>query len=141
MPEVVIDLIDRPNEVPWGVGEPTTSVVPSAIANAVFDATGARLRSIPFRPAQVLAALNLAKAGIAGGIAMPTSDDGVEDHVSAAFRRENVAFHGRPRRSHGDRSEGAPRRALAVAGLSVAVLLAIWIAFYFFVFLPRGAIG
>lgn len=63
VPDVVIDLIDRPDEVPWGAGEPTTAVVPSAIANAVFDATGARLRSIPFRPAQVLAALNLAKPG------------------------------------------------------------------------------
>ena len=63
VPEVVIDLIDRPNEVPWGAGEPTTSVVPSAIANAVFDATGARVRSVPFRPAQVLAALKLAKPG------------------------------------------------------------------------------
>jgi CO/xanthine dehydrogenase Mo-binding subunit len=63
VPDVVIDLIDRPNEVPWGAGEPATAVVPSAIANAVFDATGARLRSIPFRPAQVLAALNLAKPG------------------------------------------------------------------------------
>ena len=63
VPDVVIDLIDRPNEVPWGAGEPTTAVVPAAIANAVFDATGARLRSIPFRPAQVLAALNLAKPG------------------------------------------------------------------------------
>ena len=57
VPEVFIDLIDRPDEVPWGAGEPTTSVVPSAIANAVFDATGARLRSVPFRPATVLAAL------------------------------------------------------------------------------------
>ena len=57
VPEVVIDLIDRPNDVPWGAGEPTTSVIPSAIANAVFDATGARLRSVPFRPATVLAAL------------------------------------------------------------------------------------
>ena len=57
VPEVAIDLIDRPNEVPWGAGEPTTSVVPSAIANAVFDATGARVRSVPFRPATVLAAL------------------------------------------------------------------------------------
>jgi CO/xanthine dehydrogenase Mo-binding subunit len=57
VPEVVVDLIDRPAEVPWGAGEPTTSVIPSAIANAVFDATGARLRSVPFRPATVLAAL------------------------------------------------------------------------------------
>ena len=57
VPEVVIDLIDRPDEVPWGAGEPTTSVIPSAIANAVFDATGARVRSVPLRPAVVLSAL------------------------------------------------------------------------------------
>jgi CO/xanthine dehydrogenase Mo-binding subunit len=56
-PEVRMDLIDRPTEKPWGAGEPTSSVVPSAIANAVFDATGARLRSVPFTPAKVLAAL------------------------------------------------------------------------------------
>lgn len=61
VPEVAIDLIDRPSEVPWGAGEPTTSVVPSAIANAVFDATGARLRSVPFRPEKVLSALNLTR--------------------------------------------------------------------------------
>jgi nicotinate dehydrogenase subunit B len=63
VPEVLIELINRPSEVPWGAGEPTTSVVPSAIANAVFDATGARLRSVPFKPAKVLAALSLTKAG------------------------------------------------------------------------------
>jgi CO/xanthine dehydrogenase Mo-binding subunit len=59
---VTIELIDRPEEVPWGAGEPTTSAVPAAVANAVFDATGARLRSVPFRPAVVLAALNAAEA-------------------------------------------------------------------------------
>ena len=63
VPEVAIDLIDRPNEVPWGAGEPTTSVVPAAIANAVFDATGARVRSVPLRPATVLAALAAAPRG------------------------------------------------------------------------------
>jgi nicotinate dehydrogenase subunit B len=57
IPEVVIDLIDRPEEVPWGGGEPTCAVVPSAIAGAVFEATGARLRSVPFTPPKVLAAL------------------------------------------------------------------------------------
>ena len=60
VPEVAIDLIDRPNEKPWGAGEPAAAVVPAAIANAIFDATGARLRSVPFTPAKVLAAL---KAG------------------------------------------------------------------------------
>jgi len=62
VPEVAIDLIDRPGEAPWGAGEPTTSVIPSAIANAVFDATGARVRSLPFRPPVVLAALAQAAA-------------------------------------------------------------------------------
>ena len=56
-PAVVIDLIDRPKEVPWGAGEPTAAVVPAAIANAIYDATGARLRSVPFTPNKVLAAL------------------------------------------------------------------------------------
>ena len=60
VPEVVMDLIDRPNEVPWGGGEPTAAVVPSAIANAVFDATGVRLRSVPFTPSKVKSALGRA---------------------------------------------------------------------------------
>jgi CO/xanthine dehydrogenase Mo-binding subunit len=60
IPEIVIDLIDRPNERPWGAGEPATSVVPSAISNAVFDATGVRMRSTPYTPAKVKAALGSA---------------------------------------------------------------------------------
>ena len=57
IPDVQIELIDRPNEPPWGVGEPATAVVPAAIANAVWDAIGVRLRSVPFTPEKVLAAL------------------------------------------------------------------------------------
>jgi nicotinate dehydrogenase subunit B len=60
LPEVIIDLLDRPNEVPWGAGEPTAALVPAAIGNAVFDATGVRLRSIPFTPAKVRLALGTA---------------------------------------------------------------------------------
>jgi nicotinate dehydrogenase subunit B len=60
VPDVAIDLIDRPAEKPWGAGEPTAAVVPAAIANAIFDATGARLRSVPFTPDKVLAALQKA---------------------------------------------------------------------------------
>ena len=60
MPDVDIDLIDRPTEKPWGVGEPSAAVVPSAISNAVFDAVGVRLRSVPFTPARVRAAIESA---------------------------------------------------------------------------------
>jgi CO/xanthine dehydrogenase Mo-binding subunit len=57
VPEVVMELIDRPTEKPWGAGEPTAALVPSAIGNAIFHATGARLRSVPFTPEKVKAAL------------------------------------------------------------------------------------
>ena len=57
IPELVYDLIDRPNERPWGAGEPAAAVVPSAISNAVFDAIGVRLRSVPFTPDKVIAAM------------------------------------------------------------------------------------
>jgi nicotinate dehydrogenase subunit B len=57
VPELVYDLIDRPNEKPWGAGEPAAAVLPSAISNAVFDAIGVRLRSVPFTPDKVKAAM------------------------------------------------------------------------------------
>jgi len=59
VPKVEVELIDRPDEVPWGAGEPSACVVPSAISNAVFDATGVRLREVPFRPDYVKQALEM----------------------------------------------------------------------------------
>jgi nicotinate dehydrogenase subunit B len=60
VPEVVIDLIDRPSEKAFGAGEPSAAIVPAAIANAVSDAAGIRLRSVPMTPAKVLAAFSQA---------------------------------------------------------------------------------
>jgi nicotinate dehydrogenase subunit B len=60
IPDVDIELIDRPEQKPWGVGESAAAVVPAAISNAVFDAVGVRLRSVPFLPQKVLAALKSA---------------------------------------------------------------------------------
>ncbi len=57
VPDVAIKLMERPNEKPWGAGEPTAAVVPAAIANAIYNATGARVRSVPFTPDKVQAAL------------------------------------------------------------------------------------
>jgi hypothetical protein len=71
---------------------------------------------------------------------MPSSDNRIEDHVSAAFCRENVAFHGNDDEVLAIAAKG-PRGAVLVAGISVAALLAIWIAFYFFIFVPRGQVG
>jgi isoquinoline 1-oxidoreductase subunit beta len=45
-------------EVPVGLGEPGTTVVGPAIGNAIFAASGARLRHLPIRPEAVYRALN-----------------------------------------------------------------------------------
>jgi nicotinate dehydrogenase subunit B len=57
IPEVIIELINRPDQPAVGAGEATTSPIAPAIANAIFNATGARLRTIPFTPERVKAAL------------------------------------------------------------------------------------
>ena len=56
-PKVEVSLIDRPGTPSWGAGEPMACAIPAAIGNAVFDATGVRLRSVPFTPDMVKAAL------------------------------------------------------------------------------------
>lgn len=56
VPRIHVSLINRPDMPLWGAGEMAPTVVPSAISNAVFDATGVRLRSVPFLPAKVKAA-------------------------------------------------------------------------------------
>jgi CO/xanthine dehydrogenase Mo-binding subunit len=52
-PEVETVLIDRPGEPSLGCGEATQGPTPAAIANAVYDAVGVRLREIPFTPERV----------------------------------------------------------------------------------------
>jgi CO/xanthine dehydrogenase Mo-binding subunit len=58
VPKLEIELIDRPTEPPLGAGEAACTTVGPALANAVFDATGARLRTVPFTPERVKAALS-----------------------------------------------------------------------------------
>jgi len=52
-----IVLIDRPEAAPSGAAEMALGLCPAAIGNAVFDATGVRLRRVPFTPERVKAAL------------------------------------------------------------------------------------
>ncbi len=59
VPEVEIVLINRPDQPALGAGEPSTVTTAAAVANAIFDAAGIRLRQIPFTPARVKAALTL----------------------------------------------------------------------------------
>jgi isoquinoline 1-oxidoreductase beta subunit len=56
VPEIEVEFLPS-TEVPVGLGEPATTAVAPAIANAIFAATGARVRHTPIRPEAVLAAL------------------------------------------------------------------------------------
>ena len=49
VPSLDVALIDRPALPPLGAGEASTAPVAAAVANAVFDATGIRLRRVPLR--------------------------------------------------------------------------------------------
>ena len=57
VPEIDVVMINRPDEEATGAGELSITIVAAAIANAIFDATGARIREVPFTPARVKAAL------------------------------------------------------------------------------------
>jgi len=52
---------NRPDLPPYGAGEASCKPMLAAIANAIYDATGVRIRRAPFRDARVLAALKAAR--------------------------------------------------------------------------------
>ncbi len=56
-PPIDVVLIDRPDQPLLGAGEAATTPVAAALANAIFDATGVRLRTAPFTPERMKAAL------------------------------------------------------------------------------------
>jgi isoquinoline 1-oxidoreductase len=57
VPKIETIILDKPREAPQGGGEPAIINMGAVIANAIFDATGARLYQLPMTPARVLAAL------------------------------------------------------------------------------------
>lgn len=57
VPTIESVLINRSDQGAMGAGETTITLVSAAVGNAVFDATGARLREVPFTPERVRAAL------------------------------------------------------------------------------------
>jgi CO/xanthine dehydrogenase Mo-binding subunit len=58
LPEVETVLVDRRDVPAMGAGETTITLAAAAIGNAIFDATGTRLREVPFTPERVKAALS-----------------------------------------------------------------------------------
>ncbi len=108
-PEAVeIVLINRPELPPAGAGEPSTRPVAAAIANAVFDATGVRLRRAPF-------ARDRLEGGAVGGLASGRRN-GERQLVDIAGRHHGLGPVGRRHAAFGrvQRAEHqVPQRDLA----------------------------
>ncbi|MGD1097607.1 MAG: molybdopterin cofactor-binding domain-containing protein [Bryobacteraceae bacterium] len=66
VPAIEVALLDHPELPLLGAGEAATAPVAGALGNAIFDATGVRLRAVPFTPARV-------KAALAGGAGIQSS--------------------------------------------------------------------
>ncbi len=62
-PEIDVVLVNRPGSPFLGVGEGAMGPAPAAIANAIYDAVGVRLRLVPFTPERVKAALKKEQTG------------------------------------------------------------------------------
>ncbi len=62
VPKIDVVLLNRPDRPATGAGETSITLTAAAVGNAVFDATGARLRQVPFTRERVKAALTLASS-------------------------------------------------------------------------------
>lgn len=60
VPRVDVHLVDRPDEPSLGAGEATQGPVPAAIGNAIADALGVRVRTLPFTAENIVAAIDAA---------------------------------------------------------------------------------
>ena len=58
IPKIECVLVNQPDENATGAGETAITVIAAALGNAIFDATGIRLRQIPFTPARLKTALS-----------------------------------------------------------------------------------
>jgi CO/xanthine dehydrogenase Mo-binding subunit len=57
VPKIETVLLDLPNEPTQGGGEPAVILVGAIVANAIYDATGARLLQLPMTPERVRKAI------------------------------------------------------------------------------------
>ena len=60
VPEIDVAIIANGDEYPRGVGEPAVTVIAPALANAIYNAVGARVRSLPITPEAVKGAMKKA---------------------------------------------------------------------------------
>jgi xanthine dehydrogenase YagR molybdenum-binding subunit len=63
LPEIEVTLVDQPDRGVVGLGEPPTISTAAAVANAVANAIGVRIRTLPISPQTILSALEQERAG------------------------------------------------------------------------------
>jgi CO/xanthine dehydrogenase Mo-binding subunit len=57
LPKIEVVLVDNPDLAPQGCGEPAITTMGAVVANAIHDAIGVRLFTLPMTPARILEAL------------------------------------------------------------------------------------
>jgi len=57
LPKIETILIDNPGTAPLGGGEPPIITVGAVVANAIYDAVGARVLQLPMTPERIVAAI------------------------------------------------------------------------------------
>lgn len=81
VPEMVSVPINRLDVRQDGAGEGAITIVAAVLSNAIFDATGARVRQVPFTPDRVLEALKTRAAGLPLAVIKPVRYDGISKEV------------------------------------------------------------
>ena len=126
VPVIQVVMMPRPQDPPLGAGESASVPSAAAIANAIFDATGVRMREPPFTPERMREALREARVAGAGAGAEDGAGAGADDGAGAiesphalqlaALRSQGVAPQVVPRRlAWWQRVGGAAAVALGLA--------------------------
>ncbi|MBP0616929.1 molybdopterin-dependent oxidoreductase [Jiella sp. KSK16Y-1] len=82
-PEIETMLVERSGDPALGVGESAAVPAAAAIANAIFDATGVRMREAPFTPEKMRAALGIHDGAPEAALAGPVARPGWRQRLSA----------------------------------------------------------
>lgn len=118
VPQMVTVPINNLNATQDGAGEGAITIVAAALGNAIFDATGARIRQVPFTPQRVLDALKTRGAGLPFAVVKPVKWDGFSRELvldgSGSVEPASGAL------TYQWRSVGSPPAAIYGAGQSKA---------------------
>jgi hypothetical protein len=125
-PAVEVILVERRDEALWGAGEASTVAVAAALANAVFDATGVRLRRVPFTAARVKTALAASRCSFLSALPDPPPRFLVvaidQERSLGLRRRQNCQERHRLLRRVEDRMDDLLGDERAVAGVQLLLL-------------------